>query len=200
MNSITVLLSAKSANLVGCQVIKAARMLFACSITPSLTLVGIVIDNIALRSKEHQYIPRITPHLQVYLPKVKPSIFQRTTPDKNMLLKNVAHSIIGGLCNIFTVLHKSVYGQTPYSQETKSHKPNLFQFHTNVADNILVERDDVEDMYLSIMRCINAMSITTGDTEHVFQTIIQLSPSKLRTTKFTYDSRLQPSLEFFNQG
>ncbi|MGP4716798.1 hypothetical protein ACTXGL_09195 [Psychrobacter sp. T6-6] len=180
MNSITVLLSAKSANLVGCQVIKAARMLFACSITPSLTLVSIVIDNIALRSKEHQYIPRITPHLQVYLPKVKPSIFQRTTPDKNMLLKNVAHSIIGGLCNIFTVLHKSIYGQTPYSQETKSHKPNLFQFH---ADNILVKRDDIALMHLSIMSCINAMSITTGDTEHVFQTVIQLSPSKIKDNK-----------------
>jgi len=180
MNSITILLSAKSANLVGCQIIKAARMLFACSITPSLTLVSIVTDNIALRSKDHQYIPRITPHLQVYLPKVKPSIVQRITPDKNMLLKNVAHSIIGGLCNTFTVLHKSVYGQTPYSQETKSHKPNLFQFHT---DNILVKRDDIEAMYFSIMSCINAMSITTGDTEHVFQTIIQLSPLKIKDNK-----------------
>jgi len=168
MNSITVLLSAKPANLVGCQIIKAARMLFACSITPSLTLVSIVTDNIALRSKEHQYIPRITPHLQVCLPKVTPSTIQRMTTDKQTCLENVAHFNIGDLCNIPAVLYKSIYGQTPYSQETKIHKPSFFQSHTNVTDNILVKRDDVEAMSLGIMRHVGTMSITTDDTKHVF--------------------------------
>lgn len=121
MISITALLSARMAILVGSRTIMADRILSVYN-TYTLTKLVIrkVIGNIIFYVKNYPHIPQIKTKLQSYLHLVKPLAVQQAIADKKLSSSYLTHYMVRPLCNTAIVLQKQIYRRT-----AKNHKLNF---------------------------------------------------------------------------
>lgn len=126
MISITALLSARMAILVGSRTMVAVRILSVYN-TYSLTKLVIrkVIGNTAFYIKNYPHISQIKTKLQAYLylvkPRpVKPLTIQQVIVDQQMSSRYMTHYIVRPLCHMAIILQKQTYCRI-----AKSHKLNF---------------------------------------------------------------------------
>lgn len=121
MISMTALLSARMAILVGSRTMMADRILSVYN-TYTLTKLVIrkVIGNTAFYVKNYSHIPQIKTKLQARLYFVKPLAIQQVIADKKLSSRYLTHYIVRPLCHMAIVLQKQTYRRT-----AKNHKLNF---------------------------------------------------------------------------
>lgn len=121
MISITALLSARMAILVGSRTMVADRILSVYN-TYSLTKLVIrkVIGNTAFYIKNYPHISQIKTKLQAYLYLVKPLAIQQVIADQQMSSRYMTHYIVRPLCHMAIILQEQTYCRI-----AKSHKLNF---------------------------------------------------------------------------
>ena len=126
MISMTALLSARMAILVGSRTIMADRIL---SVYNAYTLTKLVIrkviGNIIFYVKNYPHIPQIKTKLQSYLYSVKPHLLkplaiQQVIADQQMSSRYMTHYIVRPLCHMAIILQEQTYCRI-----AKSHKLNF---------------------------------------------------------------------------
>ncbi len=118
MISMTALLSARMAILVGSRTMMADRILSVYNTyKPTKLVVRKVIYNTAFYVKNYSHIPQIKTKLQVCLYSVKPHLLkplaiQQAIADQKMSSRYLTHYIVRPLCHMAIFLQKQTYRRT----------------------------------------------------------------------------------------
>lgn len=126
MISMTALLSARMAILVGSRTVMADRILSVYNTyTPTKLVIIKVIGNTAFCVKNYPHIPQIKTKLQARLYSVKPLpvkplAIQQVIADQKMSSRYLTRYIVRPLCHMAIVLQKQTYRRT-----AKNHKLNF---------------------------------------------------------------------------